>query len=40
MRVGIFSDVFYPYLAGGGENRYYQLAKHLAASGDEVVVVT
>jgi len=40
MRVGIFSDVFYPYLAGGGENRYYQLAKHLAASGDEVIVVT
>jgi len=40
MRVGIFSDVFYPYLAGGGENRYYHLAKHLVASGDEVVVVT
>lgn len=40
MRVGIFSDVFYPYLAGGGESRYYQLAKHLVAFGDEVVVVT
>ena len=40
MKVGIFSDVFYPYLAGGGENRYYQLAKHLVASGDEVVVIT
>lgn len=40
MRVGIFSDVFYPYIAGGGENRYYQLAKHLVASGDEVLVVT
>ena len=40
MRVGIFSDVFYPYLIGGGENRYYQLAKHLVALGDEVVVIT
>lgn len=40
MKVGMFSDVFYPYLAGGGENRYYQLAKHLVASGDEVLVIT
>jgi glycosyltransferase involved in cell wall biosynthesis len=40
MRIGIFSDVFYPYLAGGGETRYYHLAKHLVSSGDDVLVVT
>jgi glycosyltransferase involved in cell wall biosynthesis len=40
MRIGIFSDVFYPYLAGGGENRYYNLAKHLVAAGDDIHVVT
>lgn len=40
MKVGLFSDLFYPYLLGGGENRYYQLARHLVASGDEVVVIT
>jgi glycosyltransferase involved in cell wall biosynthesis len=40
VKVGIFSDLFYPYLAGGGENRYYHLAKHLVAGGDDVLVVT
>jgi glycosyltransferase involved in cell wall biosynthesis len=40
MRIGIFSDVFYPYLAGGGETRYYHLTKHLVSFGDDVLVVT
>lgn len=40
MRIGIFSDAFYPYLAGGGETRYYHLARHFVSSGDDVVVVT
>jgi len=40
MRIGIFLDVFCPYLAGGGETRYYHLAKHLVSSGDDVRVVT
>jgi hypothetical protein len=40
LEIGIFSDVFYPYLAGGGETRYYQLAEHLVSSADDVLVVT
>jgi glycosyltransferase involved in cell wall biosynthesis len=40
MRIGIFFDVFYPYLAGGAENRYWQLAKQFVAHGDKVLVVT
>ena len=40
MKVGIFSDVFYPYLLGGGENRYYEVARKLALLGDKVTVVT
>jgi hypothetical protein len=40
MRIGIFSDVFYPYLAIGGETRYYHLARHFVSSGDDVLVVT
>ncbi len=40
LKVGILSDVFYPYLLGGGENRYYEIAQRLVASGDEVIVLT
>jgi len=40
LRVAIFSDLFYPYLLGGGENRYFEVAKHLASRGDEVKLIT
>jgi glycosyltransferase involved in cell wall biosynthesis len=40
MRIGIFFDVFYPYLAGGAENRSWQLARQFVSHGDEVLVVT
>ncbi|MEM5870449.1 MAG: glycosyltransferase family 4 protein [Candidatus Aenigmatarchaeota archaeon] len=30
MKIAIFSELFYPYVLGGGENRYYQIAKRLA----------
>ena len=40
MRVVILSDVFYPYLLGGGETRYWEIAKRLVKLGDEVTVLT
>lgn len=40
MIIGIFSDVFYPYLLGGGETRYYEIARRLVELGDEVHVLT
>ncbi len=30
MRIGIVSDVFYPYLLGGAERRYWEIARRLA----------
>ncbi|MEK6978411.1 MAG: glycosyltransferase family 4 protein, partial [Candidatus Hydrothermarchaeota archaeon] len=30
MRIGIVSDVFYPYLMGGAERRYWEVARRLA----------
>lgn len=30
MKIAIFSELFWPYVLGGGENRYYQIAKRLA----------
>jgi len=40
MRIGIFFDVFYPYLGGGAENRYWQVARQLVTHGDKVLVIT
>jgi hypothetical protein len=30
MKICMVSDVFYPYLMGGAERRYWELAKRLA----------
>ena len=30
MRIAIFTELFWPYILGGGENRYYEIAKRLA----------
>lgn len=34
------TELFYPYVLGGGENRYYWLAKNLVKLGHEVFVYT
>lgn len=30
MKIAILTELFYPYVLGGGENRYFQIAKRLA----------
>ncbi|MFX0067609.1 MAG: glycosyltransferase family 4 protein [Candidatus Hodarchaeota archaeon] len=40
MRIALFSGLFYPYVLGGGENRYYWLAKNLVNLGHQVFVYT
>ncbi|MHA1249445.1 MAG: glycosyltransferase family 4 protein [Candidatus Helarchaeota archaeon] len=34
MRIAIITDVFYPYIAGGAEKRYFEIAKRLAKSNE------
>jgi glycosyltransferase involved in cell wall biosynthesis len=36
MRIAIVYDAVYPYVKGGGERRYYELARRLAARGHDV----
>lgn len=33
MKVAIMTELFYPYLLGGGEKRYYEIAKRLSKMG-------
>lgn len=40
MKIVIGTDVFYPFLEGGGEVHTYKVAKHLVDFGHEVTVVT
>lgn len=40
MKIAILSEFFYPYLLGGGERRYYEIAKRLSTMGHEVSVYT
>ncbi len=38
MRICILSELFYPYLLGGAERRYWEIAKRLAKKGHDVTV--
>ena len=40
MKIAIFTELFYPYLLGGGEKRYYEIAKRLVKMGHDVSVYT
>jgi len=37
MRIAIVTDVVYPFMKGGAEKKYYEIAKRLAAKGHEIV---
>lgn len=36
MKIAIISDVVYPYISGGAEKKYYEIAKRLASYGHEI----
>jgi glycosyltransferase involved in cell wall biosynthesis len=38
MKIAMLSELFYPYLLGGGEKRYHEIAKRLVSMGHEVDV--
>ena len=40
MRICILSELFYPYLLGGGERRYWEIARRLAKRGHDVTVIS
>lgn len=40
MKIAVLSELFPPYLSGGGERRYYEICKRLAKRGHEVHVYT
>lgn len=40
MKIAVLSELFPPYLSGGGERRYYEICKRLAGRGHEVHVYT
>ncbi|MEE8369371.1 MAG: glycosyltransferase family 1 protein, partial [Dehalococcoidia bacterium] len=39
MKIAIVHDTMWPYHQGGGERRYYEFAKRLAAAGHEVHMI-
>ena len=36
MKISLVYDAIYPYIKGGGEKRYYEIAQRLSAKGHEV----
>jgi len=40
MKIAVLSELFPPYLSGGGERRYYEICKRLVKRGHEVHVYT
>lgn len=40
MRICILSELFYPYLLGGAERRYWEIAKRLAKRGHDVTAIS
>ncbi len=40
MKIALLTDLFYPYLLGGGERQFFEISKRLAKNGHDVHVFT